>query len=76
MPNLFMRLANEAGSTAELSAALRAEGFTRLLIVPREAARLGSGLGSLTPQGAANWAGLENSLKTEFSGRGCVVAHL
>ena len=48
----------------------------RVLIVPREAARLGSGLGSLTPAGAVNWKGLEDGLKAEFAGRGCVVGRL
>ncbi len=76
MPNLFVRRANECASSEELRASLRAEGFTRVMIVPREAARLGSGLGSLTRAGAANWKGLEDALKTEFAGRGCVVAPL
>ncbi|MDD5302331.1 MAG: phospholipid carrier-dependent glycosyltransferase [Elusimicrobia bacterium] len=76
MPNLFIRRANESADPAALIAALRADGFTRVLIVPREAARLGSGLGELTPAGAVNWKGLETSLKTEFAGRGCVVGKL
>lgn len=76
MPNLFVRRANESASAPALIASLRAEGFTRVLIVPKEAARLGPGLGSLTPAGAVNWKGLEDSLKTEFAGRGCVVARL
>lgn len=76
MPNLFVRRANEAPTTAALLDGLRADGFTRLLIVPKEAARLGPGLGSLTPAGARNWKGLEDSLKTDFAGRGCVVGRL
>ncbi len=76
MPNLFVRRANDAVDTAGLLGSLRAEGFTRLLIVPKEAARLGSGLGSLTPAGAKNWKGLEDALKTDFAGRGCVVGRL
>ena len=76
MPNLFVRRANASASTGELLASLRADGFTRVLIVPREAARLGSGLGELTPAGAVNWKGLEDSLRTEFAGRGCVVGRL
>jgi hypothetical protein len=76
MPNLFVRRANEAASTAALETALRADGFTRVLIVPREAARLREGLGALTPKGAENWAGLEKSLRTEFAGPACVVAPL
>lgn len=76
MPNLFVRRANESADPAALIASLRADGFTRLLIVPREAARLGPGLGSLTPAGAVNWKGLEDTLKTEFTGRGCVVGRL
>lgn len=76
MPNLFVRRANEAATTAALLDGLRSDGFTRLLIVPKEAARLGPGLGSLTPAGAKNWKGLEDSLKTDFTGRGCVVGRL
>jgi len=76
MPNLFVRRANESVSPAALLSSLRADGFTRLLIVPREAARLSAALGSLTPAGAVNWKGLEDSLKTEFAGRGCVVGRL
>lgn len=76
MPNLFIRRANEAPTAAALLAGLRADGFTRVMIVPREAARLGPGLGSLTPAGAVNWKGLEDSLKTQYAGRGCVVAPL
>ncbi len=76
MPNLFVRRANSCASPEALLDSLRADGFTRVLIVPREAARLGSGLGRLTPAGAANWKGLEDALKTEFAGRGCVVAPL
>lgn len=76
MPNLFVRRANEAANTEALLGSLRADGFTRLLIVPKEAARLGPGLGSLTQGGAKNWKGLEDSLKTDFAGRGCVVGRL
>ncbi len=76
MPNLFIRRANDAANPAALLNSLRTDGFTRVLIVPREAARLGTGLGSLTPAGAVNWKGLEDSLKTEFTGRGCVVGRL
>lgn len=76
MPNLFVRRANDAASTPELIASLRADGFTRVLIVPRETARLGASLGSLTPRGASNWAGLEKSLATEFAGPACVVGRL
>lgn len=76
MPNLFVRRANEAPSPSALVASLRADGFTRMLIVPKEAARLGVGLGSLTPAGAANWRGLEDSLKTDYAGRACVVGRL
>ncbi|MBI4060859.1 MAG: phospholipid carrier-dependent glycosyltransferase [Elusimicrobia bacterium] len=76
MPNLFIRRANESASPAALLDSLRSDGFSRVLIVPREAARLGSGLGSLTPAGAANWKGLESALRTEFAGRGCVVGRL
>ncbi|MEK7234524.1 MAG: phospholipid carrier-dependent glycosyltransferase [Elusimicrobiota bacterium] len=76
MPNLFIRRANSCADSAALLSSLRVEGFTRVLIVPREAARLGSGLGELTPTGIVNWNGLVGSLKTEFAGRSCVVGRL
>ena len=76
MSNLFIRRANSSVDAAALLDSLRADGFTRVLIVPREAARLGASLGELTPAGAVNWKGLEDSLKTEFTGRGCVVGRL
>lgn len=76
MENLFIRRANASASPAAMLTALRSDGFTRVLIVPREASRLGSGMGSLTPAGAVNWKGLEDTLKTEFMGRRCVVSRL
>jgi hypothetical protein len=75
-PNLYVTRANEAESPAALARALRADGFTDLLFVPREAERLGVGVGSFTELGAANWRGLESDLKAVYRGPSCLVAAL
>lgn len=75
-PNLYVRRANEASSPAELARALRADGFTHLLFVPREIERLGEGLGRMTPEGAANWKGLEAALTVVDRGPACLLAAL
>ena len=75
-PNPYLRRADEASSGEDLARALRSDGYTRLLFVPREARRLGPGLGELTERGRANWLGLESLLKTEFRGPACLVASL
>ena len=75
-PNLYMRRADEAASPADLARALRADGFTHLLFVPREQARLGDGLGTMTERGAANWKGLEDHLTLAYQGPACLLAAL
>ena len=75
-PNQYLIRANEASSPAGLARDLRSDGYTRLLFVPREARRLGQGLGTMTGRGEINWMGLESLLKIEFSGPACVVASL
>jgi hypothetical protein len=75
-PNLYVRRANEAASPEALARALRGDGFTHLLFVPREALRLGDSVGVFTGLGEANWKGLEKHLKTSFEGPGCLLAAL
>lgn len=75
-PNLHVRLAGEAASPDDLARALRGEGFTHLLFVPREMRRLGAGLGAFSARGSANWQGLEPRLKTVFAGPACLLAAL
>lgn len=75
-PNLYVRRANEASSPRELVRALRADGFTHMLFVPREAQRLAGGVGAFTERGRANWLGLEAGLKTVHRGPACLVASL
>jgi hypothetical protein len=75
-PNLYVRRADEAASPEDLARALRADGFTHLLFVPREARRLGDGLGTFTPQGEANWKGLEKHLTLAYQGPACLLAGL
>jgi hypothetical protein len=75
-PNLYVRRANEAASPENLVGALRSDGFTHLLFVPRESARLGDSLGTFTERGAANWKGLETHLTMAYQGPACLIAAL
>ncbi|OGS41019.1 MAG: hypothetical protein A2506_11200 [Elusimicrobia bacterium RIFOXYD12_FULL_66_9] len=75
-PNPYLLRADEAASPRALVDALRSDGYSRLLFVPRETRRLADGLGTLTELGQANWMGMESLLKTEFQGPACVVASL
>jgi hypothetical protein len=75
-PNLYVRRANEAASSEALASALRADGFTHLLFVPREARRLAEGVGVFTEQGEANWKGLEKHLRLAYQGPACLLAEL
>ena len=73
-PNLYVSRANEAASPEDLARALRADGFTHFLFVPRESARLGDSLGSFTAAGAANWTGLEKLMTATYRGPACLLA--
>jgi hypothetical protein len=75
-PNLYVTRADAAGSPAELAGALRADGFTHLLLVPREAERLRESVGAFSERGKANWLGLEANLKTIYRGPACILAAL
>ncbi|MDE2511945.1 MAG: hypothetical protein KGL74_12555, partial [Elusimicrobia bacterium] len=75
-PNLYVRRANAAASPEELARALRSDGFTYLLFVPRESARLGDSVGTFTAEGAANWKGLEKHLTMAYQGPACLLAAL
>lgn len=75
-PNLWVRLAEEAGSSADLARRLSAEGFSHVLFVPKESARLGAALGTFSEKGRANWDGLEAELNVVAKARGCLVAAL
>ena len=75
-PNLYVRLGGEAASPEDLAGSLRAQGFTHLLFVPREAARLAGSLGIMTERGAANWNALESRLAPAYRGPACLLAAL
>ncbi|MBI3563848.1 MAG: hypothetical protein HY079_01470 [Elusimicrobia bacterium] len=75
-PNLYVRRSNEAASADALARALAADGFTHLLFVPREAARLGASLGTMTEAGLANWKGMDERLTTVATGPACLLARL
>jgi len=75
-PNLYVSRANAASSPEELARRLRSDGFTHLLFVPREALRLGDGVGTFTPLGEANWKGLEKHLSLIYQGPACLLAGL
>jgi hypothetical protein len=73
-PNLWVRMAEEASSPADLSGRLAAAGFSHVLFVPKESARLGAALGTFTAKGQANWDGLESQLSVVAKARGCLIA--
>lgn len=75
-PNLYVTRANASSSPEELARSLRGDGFTHLLFVPREALRLGDGVGTFTPRGEANWKGLEKHLNLTYRGPACLLAGL
>lgn len=75
-PNPYFQLAEEASSPADLVRALRAEGYSRLVFVPRQARRLGAGLGTMSEKAEANWLGMEPLLGMEYRGPACLVASL
>jgi hypothetical protein len=66
-PNRFLDWAGKAGSPKELAAKLRSEGFTHLMLVPGEFARLAPGL-NLTKKAQANLGDLD-LLPTHKAGR-------
>lgn len=71
-PNDYIGWANDAPSPTALGAKLHGEGFTHVLFVPREWARLGAGLGELSQKGLENWTRLEPGvLSAVFQSRGC-----
>ncbi|MFI5361435.1 MAG: hypothetical protein ACHQ49_05655 [Elusimicrobiota bacterium] len=74
--NLYVRRANEAASPEALLGALRADGFTHMLFVPREQLRLGDSAGVFTALGEANWRGLEKHLTESYKGPACLLAAL
>jgi hypothetical protein len=74
--NLYVRRANESSSPEALASALRADGFTHLLFVPREELRLGDSVGVFTAAGEANWKGLEKHLTASYKGPACLLAAL
>ncbi len=75
-PNLWVRLAEEAASPADLARRLTSAGFSHVLLVPKESARLGESLGVLSDKGRANWDGLESQLEVVAKARGCIAAVL
>lgn len=62
MPNQFVQLANASKSAQEYRDKLKAEGFQYMLMVPREAQRLGVNkrVFNFTKQGQSYWSSLES----------------
>lgn len=80
-PNRFVQVANESADAADLNRRLReGEGFSHILFVPREAARLGEGYGvfHFTDKGFKIWSDLEDGfVETAFESPGrCVLYRL
>ncbi len=73
-PNGYIVWANEAKDPGALAKRLKEEGFTHVLFVPREWARLGAGLGELSQRGLLNWTGLDpDHLQADFRGPACAL---
>lgn len=75
-PNRFVEWANESASSEQLAKRLRSEGgFDAVLVVPREAQRLGLyGVFAFTDVGKKNWDGLEGRyLKPIYRAPACAV---
>lgn len=71
-PNRYVVWANEAATSADLARRMISEGFNKVLLSPREAARLAPALGQFTDKGYANWTGLEpKHLKLLYGGPAC-----
>jgi len=75
--NRYLAWAEAAASPAAYAARLKAEGFSHVLVVPREAQRLAPALESLSERGQRNWAGLEPDLVTPvFRAPACTLYRL
>ena len=58
-PNRYRAWADEAQNPAAYAARLKAEGFSHIALVPREAKRLAPALEPLSARGQENWLGLK-----------------
>jgi hypothetical protein len=73
-PNRFLAWAAQEPSPAAFAGRLRAEGFTHVLLVPREAQRLAPAMRPFSETAQANLAGLD--LESIFQGPSCRVYSL
>ena len=73
--NRFVVLADAARDPADLAARLRSEGFSHMILVPREESRIaGYGTMEFSPRGRLNWDGLlAGQARTLFQASGCSV---
>jgi hypothetical protein len=76
-PNAYLAWAGEAQTPAAYADRLKAEGFSHVLLVPREARRLAPELGPLSERGLRNWNGLSPGfIEPVFQGPACTLYHL
>ena len=79
-PNRYVRTANKAADSEELSRRLKEEGFKFIMYVPREAKRLNEGWGvfHFSDRGHENWTELESKgLESVFEHPGrCVLSRI
>jgi hypothetical protein len=76
-PNRYRVWADESASPAGYAARLKAEGFSHVAVVPREARRLASALEPFSERGARNWLGLQPDLVAPvFQGSACAIYRL
>lgn len=73
-PNRYLAWAEKAPSPAAFAARLRSEGFTHVLLTPREERRLEPALKPFSEAARANLAGLD--LRSVFKGSSCQVYSL
>jgi hypothetical protein len=76
-PNRYRAWADESDSPSAYAAKLKAEGFSHVAVMPREARRLANGLDPFSARGARNWLGLEPGFAAlEHQGPACAVYRL
>jgi len=76
-PNRYRAWADESPSPAAYAGRLKAEGFSHVAVMPREARRLASAVEPFSERGARNWRGIEPGfVEPVFQGPACALYRL
>ena len=76
-PNRYRTWADESASPAAYAERLKAEGFSHVALVPREAQRLAPALDPFSARGARNWLGLDPGfVEPVYKGPACALYRL